>query len=203
MERRSRRIQAEYEAGARRGDVLAGALPGQGRVSQRLAELGPVWDLTTGGYFEGSEGVHKLIKEMGDAWCKKHLLATGRPPGDGEKSMTTGLLRRRLSTAIVKANLSVLLGRTSMMGDGKREEAVGEDGGDECKEREGGGLEGGHDWEGGGEEGTVLVGLNKEARTESESEPKEMQLSQSAKLKCYIQAPKTFSIIYMQSCYFM
>ena len=120
VERRSRRIQAEYEAGARRGDVLAGALPGQGRVSQRLAELGPVWDLTTGGYFEGSEGVHKLIKEMGDAWCKKHLLATGRPPGDGEKSMTTGLLRRRLSTAIVKANLSVLLGRTSMMGDGAR-----------------------------------------------------------------------------------
>ena len=64
--------------------------------------------------------MHKLIKEMGDAWCKKHLLATGRPPGDGEKSMTTGLLRRRLSTAIVKANLSVLLGRTSMMGDGAR-----------------------------------------------------------------------------------
>ena len=120
VERRSRRIQAEYEAGARRGDELAGAPPGQGRVSQRLAELGPVWDLTTGGYFEGSEGVHKLVKEMGDAWCKKQLLATGRPPGDGEKSMTTGLLRRRLSTAIVKGNLSVLLGRTSMMGDGAR-----------------------------------------------------------------------------------
>ena len=52
VERRSRRIQAEYEAGARKGDVLAGAPPGQGRVSQRLAELGPVWDLTTGGYFD-------------------------------------------------------------------------------------------------------------------------------------------------------
>ena len=52
VERRSRRIQAEYEAGARRGDELGGAAPGQGRVSQRLAELGPVWDLTVGGYFE-------------------------------------------------------------------------------------------------------------------------------------------------------
>ena len=120
VERRSRRIQAEYEAGARRGDELAGAQPGQGRVSQKLAELGPVWDLTTGGYFEGSEGVHKLVKEMVEAWCRKQLLATGRPPGEGEKSMTTGLLRRRLSTAIVKANISVVLSRTSMMGDGAR-----------------------------------------------------------------------------------
>ena len=111
VERRSRRIQAEYEAGARRGDELAGAQPGQGRVSQKLAELGPVWDLTTGGYFEGSEGVHKLVKEMMEAWCRKQLLATGRPPGEGEKSMTTGLLRRRLSTAIVKANISVVLSR--------------------------------------------------------------------------------------------
>ena len=63
VERRSRRIQAEYEAGARRGDELGGATPGQGRVSQRLAELGPVWDLTVGGYFEGSEGVHKLVRQ--------------------------------------------------------------------------------------------------------------------------------------------
>ena len=38
---------------------------------------------------------------------------------------------------------------------------MGEDGGDEGKEREGGGLEGGHNWEGGGEEGAVLVGLEK------------------------------------------
>ena len=35
-------------------------------------------------------------------------------------SMTTGLLRRRLSTAIVKANISVVLSRTSMMGDDAR-----------------------------------------------------------------------------------
>ena len=84
----------------------------------------PVWThipwIDQRAHFEGSEGVHKLIKEMGDAWCKKQLLATGRPPGDGEKSMTTGLLRRRLSTAIVKANISVLLSRTSMMGEGAR-----------------------------------------------------------------------------------
>ena len=32
--------------------------------------------------------------------------------------MTTGLLRRRLSTAIVKANMSVLLGRLRMVGEG-------------------------------------------------------------------------------------
>ena len=48
------------------------------KVAQRLVEL--VWDLTTGGYFEGREGVHKLIKEMGEARCKKQLLSTGRPP---------------------------------------------------------------------------------------------------------------------------
>ena len=118
VERRSRRIQSEYQAGARRGDVLAGAQPGLGPVSQKLAELGPVWDLTTGGYFEGSAGIHKLVSQMTDSWATKQVLATGRPPGEGERSMTTGLLRRRLSTAIVKANLSVLMGRLGMVGEG-------------------------------------------------------------------------------------
>ena len=53
-----------------------------------------------------------------DSWAKKQLLATGRPPGEGEISLTTGLMRRRLSTAIVKANMSVLLGRLGMIGEG-------------------------------------------------------------------------------------
>ena len=38
---------------------------------------------------------------------------------------------------------------------------MGEDGGDEGKEREGSGLEGGHDWEGDGKEGADLVGQEK------------------------------------------
>merc|ERR1719319_1723467 len=109
VERRSRRIQSEYQAGAK---------PGLGPVSQKLAELGPVWDLTTGGHFEGSAGIHKLVSQMTDSWATKQVLATGRPPGEGERSMTTGLLRRRLSTAIVKANISVLLGRLGMVGEG-------------------------------------------------------------------------------------
>ena len=67
--------------------------------------------LTTGGYFEGSTGAHKLIGVLTDSWAKKQLLATGRPPDKGEINLTTGLMRRRLSTAIVKANMSVLLGR--------------------------------------------------------------------------------------------
>ena len=46
---------------------------------------------------------------------------------------------------------------------------MGEDGGDEGKEREGGGLEGSHDWEGGGEEGAVLVGLKPEIERESDN----------------------------------
>ena len=70
--------------------MLAGAPPGQGRVAQRLAELGPVWDLTTGGYFEGREGVHKLIKEMGETRCKKQLLSTGRPPVSRTSMMGEG-----------------------------------------------------------------------------------------------------------------
>ena len=116
VERRSRRIQTEYEAGARKGDELAGAVAGQGRVSQKLSELGPVLDITTGGYFEGSGGLHKLVKIMGDSWSKKQLLATGRPPGEGQLSATIGLLRKRLSTA----NISVLLNRSSMIGEGAK-----------------------------------------------------------------------------------
>ena len=118
VERRGRLVQGEYERGARRGDEMAGAEPGRGRVSQKLAELGPVWELTTGGYFEGSEGVHKLIGVLRDSWAQKQLLTTGRPAGEGEISQTIGLMRRRLSTAIVKANISVLLGRLGMVGEG-------------------------------------------------------------------------------------
>ena len=85
-----------------------------------MSELGRVLDITTGGYFEGSDGLHKLIKIMGDSWSKKQLLATGRPPGDGQLSATIGLLRKRLSTAIVKANISMLLNRSSMIGEGAK-----------------------------------------------------------------------------------
>ena len=55
---------------------------------------------------------------MTDSWARKQLLASGRPPSEGERSVTTGLLRRRLSTAIVKANMHVLLGRLGMIGEG-------------------------------------------------------------------------------------
>ena len=140
--------------------MLAGAEPGRGRVSQKLAELGPVWDLTTGGYFEGSTGVHKLIGVMTDSWAKKQLLATGRPPGEGELSLTTGLLRRRLSTAIVKANMSVLLGRLGMIGEGAALARKRRQWGQFVEarmRREGGGLEGGDNREAGGQEWTVLA----------------------------------------------
>ena len=55
---------------------------------------------------------------MTDSWARKQLLASGWPPSEGERSVTTGLLRRRLSTAIVKANMHVLLGRLGMIGEG-------------------------------------------------------------------------------------
>ena len=47
---------------------------------------------------------------------KKQLLATGRPPGEGQLSATIGLLRKVLSTA----NISVLLNRSSMIGEGAK-----------------------------------------------------------------------------------
>ena len=103
---------------------MAGSEPGRDRVSQKLAELGPVWELTTGGYFEGSEGVHKLIGVLRDSWAKKQLLTTGRPAGEGEISQTIGLMRRRLSTAIVKANISVLLGSFEEMRMRREREAA-------------------------------------------------------------------------------
>ena len=52
------------------GDLLAGAKPGQGRVSQNLAKLWPVWDLITGGHFEGRYGGHKLIGDLIDSWAR-------------------------------------------------------------------------------------------------------------------------------------
>ena len=109
--------------------------------------------------FEGSEGVHKLIGVLRDSWAQKQLLTTGRPAGEGEISQTIGLMRRRLSTAIVKANISVLLGRLGMVGEGaamargRRQWSSFED-----EEGEGGSLEGGDHRPRGGEERPLLVG---------------------------------------------
>jgi len=92
-----------------------------GRSWSRKGQPEAVLDITTGGYFEGSDGLHKLVKIMGDSWSRKQLLATGRPPGDGQLSATISLLRKRLSTAIaIKANMSVLLNRSSMIGEGAK-----------------------------------------------------------------------------------
>jgi hypothetical protein len=40
---------------------------------QKLAELGPVWDLISRGYLEGSYVVHKLSGQLTDSWTRKQL----------------------------------------------------------------------------------------------------------------------------------
>ena len=68
----------QYENGAKKGNELAGAEPGQERVGQKVAELGPVWDLATGSYFEGSSKFHKLNGELTDTICEgKYVSSSG------------------------------------------------------------------------------------------------------------------------------
>jgi hypothetical protein len=58
---------------------------------------------------EGSEEVHNLISSLADAWLKKVGLQRGRAGSDQELAIITSQLRRRISSATIIANYTLLL----------------------------------------------------------------------------------------------
>ena len=118
VEIRAKHIQNEYDNKAKKMDAELGHGDGQGPALRRLRELGSVVDLCFGGYAEASTGVWRLLDHMATARLAKQGLARGMPGSASELATITSRLRRRLSRAVMEANVSMLLERMSQIGDG-------------------------------------------------------------------------------------
>ena len=83
-----------------------------------LVEFRNVLPLCFGGYGEGSEEVHNLISSLADARLKKVGLQRGRAGSDQELAIINSQLRRRISSATIRANYTLLLERMAQVGAG-------------------------------------------------------------------------------------
>ena len=117
MDSRASGIPADYKWKAATMEAAMGVPEGEeGPCQRRLAEL-PLITLCWGAYGEGSSGVHLLVTLL--ATCRVRTLALrGEPPSDQQMGLEVTHIRRRLSTAAVRAASTVLLARVSQVGQG-------------------------------------------------------------------------------------
>ena len=85
----------------------------------KLQRYPPVLDLVCGAYGEVSDGVKRLLDCMAESRILSLGLRKGTVEAAKELSILTGYLRRRLSTAIMRANVKCLLERLVMVGEGQ------------------------------------------------------------------------------------
>ena len=113
--KRAKEIPGDYLEKAVAMDRAMGE-EGEGPCQRRLAEL-PLLSLCWGAYAEGSPGVHTLVSIL--AACRVRTMALqGKDPSPHQLGLEVSVIRRRLSTAAVRANCSLLLQRAGQIGEG-------------------------------------------------------------------------------------
>ena len=93
--------------------------PQGGPTLRKLESYPAVLDLCFGAYGENSEGVKSLMDKMVESRVRSLGLRRGSPESAKELGIVTGLLRRRLSSAVMRANVQCLLERLVMVGEGQ------------------------------------------------------------------------------------
>ena len=117
---RDSEVPGYYRNTAAKMDETLGHAYGHGPATRRLAEYGDVLPLCFGGHGEASEEVHNLIEALAATKLKKQGMAKGRPGSDQELAIITSQLRRRISSATVRANFTCLLERMAQVGEGAK-----------------------------------------------------------------------------------
>ena len=112
-------LQGEYRRGALKVDRELGHEDGTGPTIRKLQSYPPVLDLFFGAYAETSDGVKKLLDHMVESRVTSLGLRKGTPEAGKEMSLVTGYLRRRLSSAVMRANVQCLLERLLLVGEGQ------------------------------------------------------------------------------------
>ena len=116
VDRHAADIPAEYRRKAAAMDAIITGAAGEGPCQRRLDEL-PLLCLAWGAYGEGSPDIHTLVTLL--ATCRVRTLGLrGDPPSSQQMGLEVTAIRRRLSTAAVRAANTVLLARLSQVGVG-------------------------------------------------------------------------------------
>ena len=102
-------------------DEELGFINGDGPTLQKLQRYPPVIDLCFCAYGECSDGVKSLLEQMAQARLKSQSFRSGSLEAAKELSQVTGYLRRRLSTATVKANVKCPLERLVVVEEGREQ----------------------------------------------------------------------------------
>ena len=90
----------------------------KGSFQRRLEEYGELLGLCFGAWGEGSKQVHQLVQVLVESRLRFQGLQQGRPGSDQELGVLVGQIRRRLSTAAVKAQVDCLLSKLHQVGPG-------------------------------------------------------------------------------------
>ena len=99
-------------------DLELGHPGGQGPTTRKLSQFPPVLDLCFGAFGETSGGVKGLLDMLVDTRVRKLGLTKGTAEMGKEIALTKRYLRRRLSLATIKANVSCLLERLVQVKEG-------------------------------------------------------------------------------------
>ena len=116
---RAAQLPGEYRRAALAMDRELGFEDGAGPTVRKLQRYPPVLDLCCGAYAEVSDGVKRLLDGMAESRVRSLGLRNGSLEANKEMGLVTGYLRRRLSTAIMKANIKCLLERLVLVGEGQ------------------------------------------------------------------------------------
>ena len=122
-DKRAQQLPADYRRKARKvdQDVLGVAKEARGPVERKLEEYGDLLGLCFGAWGEGSEGVHQLIQGLAESRVTFLGLQRGRPGSEEELGVCVGQIRRRLSMAVVKAQVTCLLAKLHQVGPGNKQ----------------------------------------------------------------------------------
>ena len=116
---RAAQLPGEYNRGALKVDREMGYADGTGPTIRKLHSYPQVLDLVFGAYAEVSDGAKKILDQLAEARLQSQGLRRGSPEGNKELALVTGYLRRRLSSAVMRANVQCLLERLMLVGEGQ------------------------------------------------------------------------------------
>ena len=111
------RVGGEYQRTGMKLDQELGFANG-GPTLRKLQSFPPFLDLVFWAYGECSDGVKSMLDNFGESRLRKLGLAKGTPEALKELGQVTGYLRRRLSSAVICANVRCLLERMLQVGEG-------------------------------------------------------------------------------------
>ena len=121
VEKRVERLPAKYRTKARKVDQLGEPGVVRGPCERKLDQYGELVKLVFGAFGEASQDVHTLIASLAECRLRKVGLQRGRAGGEQELAIITGQIRRRVSTAVTKANVNCLIERMQLVGPGNTE----------------------------------------------------------------------------------